>query len=86
MMKGLNFQYKIFRKQDLSNWFLVGADLRGTILEEANLSFADLTGAILYYANLRGTNLYGATYDKNTVFPDGFDPVAVGMNKVDTLF
>lgn len=42
MMKGLNFQYKIFRKQDLSNWFLVGVDLRGTILEEANLARADL--------------------------------------------
>lgn len=60
-----------FSIQDLSNWFLVGVDLRGTNL---------------YYANLGGTNLYGATYDKNTVFPDDFDPVVAGMNKIDTEF
>lgn len=75
-MKGLDFKCRIFRNQDLSHWFLVGVDLGGAYLEGANL----------YGASLGGENLSGAFYDKYTVFPDGFDPVAVGMNKVDTLF
>lgn len=91
MMKGLNFEYKNFFKQDLSNWFLVGAnlyfaDLRWANLSEANLYGADLRWASLSEANLRGANLGGATYNKQTIFPDGFDPIAAGMKKVDTEF
>lgn len=81
MMKGLDFQHNNFFRQDLSHWFLVGANLYCTSLYKANLRGANLGGAKLAWTNLRG-----ALYNKYTVFPDGFDPVAAGMNKVDTLF
>jgi uncharacterized protein YjbI with pentapeptide repeats len=48
---------------------LPGADLRGADLVGANLREADLTAA----------DLTGAIADKNTTWPDGFDPVAAGV-------
>ena len=46
-----------------------GADLRGANFEEAKLGGADLSGA----------NLAGARADKDTVWPEGFDPEAAGV-------
>lgn len=73
---------------DLSNGTLRGTQLLLAKLQEANLQGADLTNAELKRADLRGTNLLGAitaeasfegaTYDDATVWPDGFDPAAVG--------
>ena len=51
-----------------------GADLTG-----ANLSDADLTGANLSEARLTGANLAGTLADKDTQWPDDFDPVAAGV-------
>jgi uncharacterized protein YjbI with pentapeptide repeats len=50
------------------------AYLNGANLSRANLSKADLLGA-----NLTGADLRGARYDKDTIFPKGFDPEAAGM-------
>lgn len=52
---------------------LGGADLRG-----ADLWFADLRGADLRGADLTGANLRGATYNDQTDWPEGYDPVAAG--------
>ncbi len=51
-----------------------GADLRRADLYEANLSGADLGGALL-----SGVNLIGARVNKNTTWPEGFDPKAAGV-------
>ena len=53
-------------------------------LSEVNLSGVNLSGATLtsvnfHRANLEGANLEGAKANKNTVWPDGFDPVAAGV-------
>ncbi len=53
-------------------------------LWEANLTVANLWEANLYGADLGGANLIGADLEgakanEDTVWPDGFDPVAAGM-------
>jgi uncharacterized protein YjbI with pentapeptide repeats len=70
---------------------LTGANLRGAILTNANLKEADLRCALLQGANLEtikpgeleGSMFQGATYDKLTNFPDGFDAKAQGMKEAD---
>jgi hypothetical protein len=62
------------RRADLFGADLEGADLSGANLNEANLYEADLGGALL-----SGANLIGATADKNTTWPEGFDPVVAGV-------
>ena len=81
---------------DLSRANLRRASLRGTDLNGADLRHADLTGADLTGADLRGAQLAGAnlrhadlvpfamhraTYDTETIWPRGFDPVAHGAVK-----
>ena len=67
------------RRADLFGADLEGADLSGANLNEANLYEADLNGSDLGGALLSGANLIGATADKNTTWPEGFDPVAAGV-------
>ena len=62
---------------------LAGANLQTANLEGAKLLSANLTGAYLQGANLTGAylefaNLTGALYDKNTRWPEGFDPIKAG--------
>ncbi len=45
----------------------------------ANLWEANLYGADLGGANLIGADLEGAKANEDTVWPEGFDPVAAGM-------
>ena len=51
----------------------------GVNLNEANLYEADLNGADLGGALLSRANLIGARANKNTVWPEGFDPKAAGV-------
>ena len=67
-------KYADLRSAYLRNAILEGADLRYAILKYADLRSAYLTGADLF-----GASLSGATFDKETKFPEGFDPVAHGM-------
>ncbi len=53
---------------------LEGANLKGANLKGANLLAADLTGAYL-----TGARLEEAKADKDTIWPEGFDPVAAGV-------
>lgn len=57
---------------------LVGANLMAAHLEEAYLTGAHLEGAYLMWAHLKGTHLEGATYDVNTIWPEGFDQIEAG--------
>ncbi len=67
------------RRADLFGADLEGADLSGADLNEANLYEADLNGSDLGGALLSGVNLIGARANKNTIWPEGFDPVAAGV-------
>lgn len=77
---------------------LQNANLSKAVMYEAQLrwsdmSHANLTGATLNYSNLTevdlsNANLEGATfahayYNANTMWPDGFDPVAAGATLID---
>jgi len=62
----------VFDPLDLVKRGLV-ANLRGANLRGANLRGATLRGANLWDANLWDANLRGATADKRTIWPDGFD-------------
>jgi uncharacterized protein YjbI with pentapeptide repeats len=71
------------RKKHHGELSLRKADLTETNLNKVDLSKADLSGADLrkadlHKANLCGANLSGAVYDKETIWPDGFDPQAAG--------
>ena len=67
------------RRADLFGADLEGVDLSGADLNEANLYEADLSGADLGGALLSGVNLIGARVNKNTTWPEGFDPKAAGV-------
>ena len=72
------------RRADLFGADLEGADLSGANLNEANLYEADLNGSDLNGSDLggallSGANLIGATADKNTTWPEGFDPEGAGV-------
>ena len=71
--------YTIGPGADLRRADLFGADLEGADLSGANLYEADLNGSDLGEALLSGANLIGARANKNTVWPEGFDPVAAGV-------
>ncbi|MCX8214339.1 MAG: pentapeptide repeat-containing protein [SAR202 cluster bacterium] len=54
-------------------------DLRRADLFGANLYRAKLWEANLSGANLFGANLTRATANEDTIWPEGFDPVAAGV-------
>ncbi|MEA5604315.1 pentapeptide repeat-containing protein [Nostoc sp. UHCC 0252] len=83
-LKGSDLSYADLSEANLSGANLRGSDLSFADLNQANLRDADLRGALLMSANLRqadlkGTNLEKADYDRNTHFPQDFDPVKAGM-------
>ena len=65
--------------RNLSGADLSGADLSRARLTRADLARANLRGANLTRTNLRGANLKGAVADEETVWPEGFGPVAAGV-------
>lgn len=82
-MKFVNFQSSNLAKVNMSAADLTGAVLYNVVFDDANLSNANLYGADLRKARLKGTDLKGANlrnaiYDKETIWPDGFDPKAAG--------
>jgi uncharacterized protein YjbI with pentapeptide repeats len=61
-----------------------GATLSGAYLGRANLFGADLTRVNLFDADLTGAELTGADLslakaNEDTIWPEGFDPVAAGV-------
>ena len=44
-----------------------------------NLAGVHVAGANLQGVNLKGANLVGAKANEDTVWPEGFDPVAAGV-------
>jgi hypothetical protein len=63
---------------DLQGADLSGADLQGANLSDASLHSANLSAANLSGANLSNANLQEAKYDRDTQWPEGFDPFAAG--------
>jgi uncharacterized protein YjbI with pentapeptide repeats len=66
---------------DLSGANLAFADMTESDIQSANLSGANLQSTVLLGANLRYAKVDNATYNSQTVFPNGYDPI--GLRKVD---
>lgn len=78
-----NFEGANFSDADLSVIIF-----SNTILENANLTNANLEHCYFKNANLKGANLKDAKfretiYNRNTIFPDGFDPEKFGLLKAE---
>ncbi len=76
---------KRLNREGITNIYLKKANLKGADLHKANLEGANLTDARLEAegGGLTDANLEGATYDENTVWPEGFDPKKAGATNVD---
>ena len=59
------------------------ADLAGAGLEGADLSGANLCGTSLTRADLTGAKLAGARYDRQTAWPEGFEPRDSGAERLE---
>ena len=77
---GANLRGANLRDADLWDADLRDANLRGADLWGANLGGANLRGANLRDADLRDANLRDANANARTVWPDGFDAEAAGVN------
>ena len=81
-----SYRSSLKREPHEVNGYMIGpgADLRRADLFGADLEGVDLSGADLGGALLSGVNLIGARVNKNTTWPEGFDPKAAGVIFVDT--
>ncbi len=68
----------ILTQSDLSWANCKNARLINAVLVEADLHGARLQGADLTNANLEDSNLQGAKYNKDTLWPEGFDTQSAG--------
>ena len=66
--------YTIEPRANLNGVDLEGANFIGTNLGGANLSEAQLWGA-----NLEGANIGEPKANEDTIWPEGFDPIAAGV-------
>jgi len=93
----INLKYSILNDFDLSNLYLIGANLPGADLSganlrntnltesnlaKANLSGADLSGADLKWSNVYRTNFINAKITNKTSFHElFFDEKAIGLKR-----
>ena len=79
-----NLEWTTLKGADLDHAVLRGAELTNANLAGASLANADLSEANLCGANLQDTEIAGASFsaavaNKNTVWPDGFNPAKAGV-------
>jgi uncharacterized protein YjbI with pentapeptide repeats len=82
---GANLQNAVLDRADLQDAWLDGANLQAARLDGANLQTARLDGANLQTAWLDTAKLQGARADKETRWPDGFDPQAAEVTVIDDV-
>ena len=94
-LEGSDLYWAVFFRANLANANLKQARLCGANLKDANLTgadlreadfgrdnldgFTDLQGANLTGCLVDGTNFSGSIYSRETIFPEGFDPISNGM-------
>lgn len=85
---GARIKDSTFTQTDFSGVLFGSAEIRNSTFLSANLTGADLTGASilnseifnvdLTNANLSGVILQGSRFSCDTIWPDGYDPIAAG--------
>ncbi len=76
-LRGVDLRGAILRRTSL-----IEANLRGASLVGMDLGEANLIGAYLAGADLTAANLKGAKANDRTIWPEGFDPEAAGVEFV----
>ena len=77
-LTGANLSNADLTKALLTQTDLTGAKLVGAKLTNADMKWAVLRGADLTGADLTGVTISFAPYDRDTKWPQGFDPKAAG--------
>lgn len=72
------------QRANLTNAALYGSSMRRAKLTAAQLAGADLRAVDLRDADLTDADLSGATFDSDTLFPEGWDPVREAMVQSET--
>jgi uncharacterized protein YjbI with pentapeptide repeats len=90
-LEGAELAHAQLVSANLENARLTGANLDSVNLRRARLRGADLSSANLVNADLRAANLLearvdavlleGASFDEQTLWPEGFDPTARGASR-----
>lgn len=77
------FPDRAWRIVNVNGGVFYGVDFGNSDLRGADARAADLRGADLSRTVLVGADFTGTTYDRNTRWPDGFDPAAHGARRVE---
>ncbi|MBD2597792.1 pentapeptide repeat-containing protein [Nostoc spongiaeforme FACHB-130] len=81
--ENVNLSNSNFSEAKLENCNLSGADLRGADLSKASLTLPESLNKLKLFGfdiqQMFGANMTGAYYNKNTKFPDDFNPKLLGM-------
>ncbi len=76
-LRGADFYRAVLRGANLEHCDLRGASLHSANLTNANLNDANLSDTYLYHTEMRGVQ-----YNKNTIWPEKFDPEVSCSNEV----
>jgi uncharacterized protein YjbI with pentapeptide repeats len=77
-VEGSNMYHADLRRSVLSYAAFTRCDMRYSDLRGADLKYAFITESDLSHADLSGADLVGCHFDKATVWPDQYDPIAHG--------
>ncbi len=84
-LKGAYLIKAYLAKTNFSDAILQEAYLTGSFLTKANFSKADLSGALLTGIQIGGVYWKGAIYSTTTRFDQGFNPDAMGLEKISSF-
>ncbi len=77
-LSGANLIGAFLSRVDLNNANLNGANLIGAFLNSVDLNDANLSGTNFIYVYLKEIIFKNTKYNKDTKWPEGFDPKKVG--------
>ena len=80
-LNGSNLSEAVLVRTNFRQAYLLDVNFQGALLQQANFQGAALFRANFSEANITDAKFKGAFYDSNTIWPEGFDPVAAGAIK-----
>jgi len=81
-LEGANLKAANMKRACFASANLQKANMEGAFLKGCNFDDADLRGTNLKGASMEDAYFGNAKYDNETIWPDDFDPVAVGATLI----
>jgi len=78
-IQGSSFTHTNFENAQFENCYFSRIDFKNSSFKNANLSNCRIHDVDFREANFEGIKLLGATYDKKTIWPNGFDLSTTGV-------